>query len=357
MGDKGIAITPDEATYFLNIAVIGGTLVGLSFVSLAFFLGDLIKRYEHVAFPVFRDRDPGEDYNSIRQLNPVEFATDYELFDGDPFVVFIAFSVAVTWNLFLLPLTLGLTVAWGGTRFTILTVEMLAFLVILFFSFTVRNQKIEELKPYLTRDELAWPYAGAIVLVLYTVATLVVGTTALAALLHRNWSVRLWDHLIVMNGQAAIFTIKIICVLSLLLGTYTTNKDMFIFFKTIASEKMRQRWLHSFCERRYRSLETRVAETISQLPHEIREYHMLNKLWNGGCPGMVWTHAALKEVGSVQDSERWRDFVNQSELAVIWMIDVPKVARWAAKLEVALKECRGSIAKNNVASSGNHMSE
>jgi hypothetical protein len=42
---KGKDMTSDEASFFLNLAAIGGALLGLSFVTLSFFLVDLLNRY------------------------------------------------------------------------------------------------------------------------------------------------------------------------------------------------------------------------------------------------------------------------------------------------------------------------
>ncbi len=109
-----VVIQPDDAAFFLNVAVIGGALIGLSFVSLTFFLVDLLKRYKGTALPVFRDREKNPLARPSSKLKPPDSMTDRELLDGDPVVVFIAFSVAVTWNFFLLPLTIGLTAAWGA---------------------------------------------------------------------------------------------------------------------------------------------------------------------------------------------------------------------------------------------------
>lgn len=112
MEARGPLVSTDEAIYFLNVAVIAGTLLGLSFVTLAFFLSDLLKRYEETALPAFRVADPSESLLGVPLVSP-ESMTDLQLLDGDPLIVFMAFSVAVTWNLFLLPLVIGLTAAWG----------------------------------------------------------------------------------------------------------------------------------------------------------------------------------------------------------------------------------------------------
>src|SRR5437899_1437503 len=102
----------DEASYFLNVAVIGGTLLALSFVTLQFFLADLLKRYESTALPVFPSRDFETSEQPSEHLDLPDSLKDQVLFDGDPLVIFMAFSVAVTWIQFVVPLTIGLTAAW-----------------------------------------------------------------------------------------------------------------------------------------------------------------------------------------------------------------------------------------------------
>jgi len=147
-------LAPEDISYFTNIAAIGAALVSLTFVVGTFFLVDLLKRYERVSFPVFRQRDPGDARSLSRHSKHPHSLNDYELFDGDPLVVFIAFSLSVTWNLFLMPLAVGLTAAWGGAYLAIIVLELIGFCCILVFSFRVREQKIARLCPYLTRDEL-----------------------------------------------------------------------------------------------------------------------------------------------------------------------------------------------------------
>ncbi len=86
-------MNPDEASLFLNFAVISGALLGLAFVTLSFFLVDLLGRYDRTALPVFRDRDPHIPAPTLPRPYSL---TDYQLFDGDPVVLFVAASVAVT---------------------------------------------------------------------------------------------------------------------------------------------------------------------------------------------------------------------------------------------------------------------
>jgi hypothetical protein len=119
--------------------------------------------------------------------------TDYELFDGDPLVLFVAFSVGVTWILFLLPLAMGLTTAGMGPRLGVLAGEMAALVAFLTFSFVVRNQQIGRLKPYLTREERLWPVLGWVVFALYWVATGVILVAWLSRDLPSVASLPLWS--------------------------------------------------------------------------------------------------------------------------------------------------------------------
>ncbi len=318
----------DEVTYFLNIAVIAGTLLGLSFVALAFFLVDLLKRYEGTALPVFRDRDALKPSN----LRPPHSLTDREILDGDPLVVFIAFSVAVTWNFFLLPLTIGLTAAWKGAKLWILALELALFVAILAFSLLVRNSKIRELNPYRTREELLWPFLSGLVLFFYGVSAVLVIASALPQINAHLSRLLIWNRWGISNVQASLFLIKTVCVLSLLVATYTTNKDMFIFFKSVAAERMRHRWLHSFFHERYGDLQKRVESVLLDIPPEARESDPLNQRWNDGCPEIICVHEALK---NTDDSTRlllWKDLVRRHS-GLSWMLDIPSIAEWESQVE------------------------
>ena len=332
----GAILSSDEASYFLNIAVIGGTLLGLTFVALSFFLVDLLKRYEAIPLPVFRHRDPSDSRVMSRKMHPYASLTDRELLDGDPLVVFIAFSVAVTWNLFLLPLTVGLTAAWTGVRLGVLAGEMCLFFGILAFSFYVRNVKIAELRPYLTREELLWPVFGSIGLLLYAGAT---GVVLLAAL-SDGWPIAarlaVWTRWGISNEHAAVFLVKLVCILALLLGTYTANKDMFVFFKTVAAERMRQRWLHYFVNETYPLLKERVKSVISQLPIETRDADPLYQLWGDGSPETVSTHDEFRKAGRDFIANLWAELVNHRSGSASWMLDIPRIADWAARVEESL---------------------
>ncbi len=332
-----VVIQPDDAAFFLNVAVIGGALIGLSFVSLTFFLVDLLKRYKGTALPVFRDREKNPLARPSSKLKPPDSMTDRELLDGDPVVVFIAFSVAVTWNFFLLPLTIGLTAAWGGARLGVLAAEMFCFFVLLVANVWVRIVKIGELNPYLTREELLWPFFTGLAALLYATVTGVL----LIASLHDIWPAAnhfaFWNGWGITNERAAIFLLKTVCILSLLLGTYTTNKDMFIFFKTVAAERMRQRWIDSFVQDEYPLLKQRVELAISRIPKGGRDGDPLVELWDHGYPPVISTHDALKKAGQPFVRKLWKELIDRRKGAASWMLDMPSIANWAARLEDSLE--------------------
>lgn len=327
---------PDEASYFVNIAAIGGTLVGLTFAILSFFLVDLLKRFEATALPVFRSRDTNDSARPSRSLNLPDSLNDIDLFDGDPLVIFIAFSVAVTWILFLFPLMLGLTAAWTGERTGVLGGELFFLTCTFAFSFITRNKAINKLKPYLTREELLWPFLGGILLALYIGATAIVVASAFP----HTPRLAFW-RLDMSNAQTALFVIKFICILSLLIGTYTTNKDMFVFFKSIATERMRQHWLEWFVTQKYNTLKLRVDAAQSRIPMERRDE--LVKKWNGGCPEMISTHDAFVKSGQRFLKTVWREIIDGRSGAPSWMLDVPGIANWAAELEELLQGCEQGL--------------
>jgi len=327
------AIQQDDILFFLNVAVIGGALIGLAFVSLTFFLVDLLKRYDKTALPVFRHQERNEQTRRSHKLIPPDSMTDLELLDGDPLVVFIAFSVSVTWNCFLLPLTIGLTAGWGGARLSFLAIELFLFLVFLTFSVLVRQVKIRELKPYLTREELLWPYFTGIAFVLFAGTTGVVTIAAMRDAYPALGHLALWNRWAITDEHAAVFMLKAVCILSLLLGTYTTNKDMFIFFKTVAAERMRQRWVETFVRDTYPDLKQRVENAINNIPIAEREADSLVRRWNHGHPDVISTHDALKKAGPKFVRELWIELINRRSGAASWMLDIPSIANWAADLE------------------------
>lgn len=322
----------DESSLFLNFAVIGGALLGLAFVTLSFFFVDLLSRYDRTALPVFRDRDP---HISAPTLPRPYSLTDFQLFDGDPVVIFVAASVAVTWLFFLMPLAIGLTVAWGGAQFAVLSVELFLLVGFLSGSFLARNWQIEKLRPYATREEKIWPLLGWLMLASYWIATMAIIAEAVAKCYPAITRWRLWTLWRFPTEHDAIFLLKLMCVGSLLLGTYTTNKDMFVFFKTFATERMRDRWLRMFLKD-YENLAERVALAISYIPPELREFDPLVIKWNGGFPPLQSLHKAFKDERREDLLILWSELVRKRQGVATWMIDVPSIAQWAEELRIAL---------------------
>ena len=348
----GVTISRDEVTYFLSVAAIGGTLLGLAFIIGVFFLVDLAKRYRHVALPVYRDREIGSAERKSRESNPphsLDKLTDFELLDRDPLVVFCANSVGVTWILFLIPLIIGLSAAWGGARLvvlaSVLAVEICLLVVTLTLTFWERNAKIDELKPYLTREERLWPILGGVVLLLYVA---VAGTILIAAF--AMWwpffgRLAIWNHCGVSNEYLVLVLLKGICVFSLALATYTTNKDMYIFFKNIGLERARQRWLNMFVEEGYPILKNAVDDVKAHLEVEARETDPLLKLWNKGCPpDLTSTHNVWRKADRNAVRKLWDDAINRRCLTPSWVLDVPCIAKWAASIDQHLST-RVSAAK------------
>lgn len=326
-------MTTDEASLFLNFAVIGGALLGLAFVTLSFFLVDLLNRYDRTALPVFRDRDR---HVVVPTLYRPYSLTDYELFDGDPVVLFVAASVGVTWILFLIPLTIGLTAAWVGAELGTLAIELFLLVGFLSGSLIVRNWQIAKLRPYLTREEKLWPLLGWIVLATYWSSTVAIILVALAKPFPAISNLPMWAVWRFPNERDSIFVLKLICVGSLILGTYTTNKDMFVFFKTFAIERMRERWLHYFLKD-YEELAERVVGAIADIPPELREFDPLASKWNDGFPPLESLHSAFKDERRKDLLILWAALVSKRQGIPTWMIDVPSIAIWAEDLRTTLE--------------------
>lgn len=329
-------MSSDEASFFLNIAVIGGTLLALSFVTLQFFLGDLLKRYESTGLPVFRSRNIEEGEQPLGSVTLPDSLKDETLFDGDPLVIFMAFSVAVTWIQFLVPLTIGLTTAWFGEHLGVLAVELTFLLGAFAFSFVTRNKAIKRLRPYLTREELLWPVFGAVLLAFYVVAAGVAVTSALSTITPVPAFLMVWNRWGIGNEKASLFVLKFVCILALLIGTYTTNKDMFIFFKSVAAERMRRRWLNSFVHERYPDLKKRVEMARSELPSKAQLPELLRK-WNHGCPEIASTHDAFTVAGRTALAKVWQELIEGRSGAPSWMLDVPRIANWESEVEELLR--------------------
>ena len=347
----------DQATYFINVAVIAGALIGLTFIALNLFMVDMLTRFESSPFPVFRKRENDKlGFHPNRRGNPAAL-TDAELLDGDPLVVFMAFSVAVSWSLFLLPLVIGLSAAWNR-RLGILAVEMFFFSVILFFNFRVRSKKVKQLNPYLTREELLWPLMSGTAFVLYVVTTVVLLFASLPQAVPSWLGPSTWIWFGFSYAEVAEFLLKFSCIASLVLGTYTVNKDMFIFFKSASAERMRACWLEEFVTNIYPGLATRVGSIESTMPPETFERSHLSKKWHHG-PTSVSTHESFRRGDSAATRSLWSTLVSprpkidaretttgqrterQAPIPV-WLLDVPAIARWVTEVERELERAESA---------------
>lgn len=330
-------VSLDDATYFVNMAVIAGALIGLTFIALNLFMVDMLRKYEDTALPVFRERETVESSRKPSTPNPPESLTDYELLDGDPVVVFMAYSVAVTWSLFLLPLVVGLTASWTK-RWGVLAAEMLVFSLLLASNFYVRNEKVKQMKPYLTREELLWPLMSGVAFVLYLSTFLALFFAAFPAMVPGVLRQSAWISRSFTGDQFAMFLVKTSCIASLVLGTYTVNKDMFIFFKSAAAERMRDCWLKTFIQNTYPQLQEKVGTATSSMSVEVREADGLWRLWERG-PALIATHDFLRKALNTDSTHvLWRRLVSGSGGVPIWMLDIPSIARWASEVQKALDE-------------------
>jgi len=352
MGNGTPPVGLDEATYFINVAVIAGALIGLTFIALQLFMVDMLTRFEASAFPVFRSRENHKlRFRPIRRDTPAAL-TDAELLDGDPLVVFMAFSIAVSWSLFLLPLVIGLTAAWNK-RPGLLAIEMFVFSLILFFNFRVRSQKVNQLNPYLTREELLWPLISGAAFVLYVVTGLVLLAAAFPAVVPHRFGPSSWIWFGSSYGEDAAFLLKFSCIASLVLGTYTVNKDMFIFFKSASAERMRQCWLQEFVTNIYPDLAARIRALESKMLGNTFDSSHLARRWRYG-PASISTHDSFKKGDSPSARGLWTALISpppdtesrgtniqpkpEPPLPVpVWLLDVPAIARWVSEIERELK--------------------
>lgn len=357
MGNGTPPVGLDEATYFINVAVIAGALIGLTFIALQLFMVDMLTRFETSAFPVFRSRENRKlHFHPISHDTPAGL-TDAELLDGDPLVVFMAFSIAVSWCLFLLPLLIGLTAAWDK-RPGLLAIEMFGFSVTLLFNFRFRSRKVNQLNPYLTREELLWPLISGAAFVLYVITALALLATAFPAAVPHRFGSSSWIWFGFSYGKDADSLLKISCIASLILGTYTVNKDMFIFFKSAAAERMRRCWLQEFISNIYPNLATRIRALRTNMPVNTFDSSHLARRWRHG-PASISTHDSFSKAESQSARRLWMTLISSGsdvetcdtntqlkqevKLPVpVWLLDVPAIARWVSDVERELIHAESS---------------
>ena len=147
-----------DCSFFSTVAGSAAALLGLSFFALIFFLTDIFKRYQGLTLPVHQDmlKSRIKSFDGFKIKSP-ENISDYELFDGDPLVVFSAFSVGLTWNMYFIALVLSLTAVSGNlANIWVFTIEICSFWCFVTFSLITRNTKRDQLATYRTRDEHFW---------------------------------------------------------------------------------------------------------------------------------------------------------------------------------------------------------
>jgi hypothetical protein len=175
------------------------------------------------------------------------------------------------------------------------------------------------MKPYLTREELLWPVMSGVAFTLYLSTFLSLFFITFPAAVPSFLHLAVWSDRGFASEQVSMFLVKISCIVSLVLGTYTLNKDMFIFFKSAAAERMRDRWLKTFIQDTYPQLRERVRSATLNMPFEVREADELWMLWNNG-PALIATHEFLRKTLSDDSAHLlWKRLVDGGGVP-IWML-------------------------------------
>ena len=169
--------------------------------------------------------------------------TDLGLLDGDPLVVFVAFSVAVSWMMHLIPLIISLTmINQVFARTEVLVPEIAVLWLTQVWNVIVRRRQYRQLGVYRTREEYLWTYFEDG----YLIGLLLVG-----GIICRQWWPNSITEVVTYDIDAwSITALKILMIVSIVWALYVTNKDLFIFFKAKTSDDIRQRWFDRFLQRR-----------------------------------------------------------------------------------------------------------
>jgi len=334
---------PSSDSFFSTVAGSAAALLGLSFFALIFFLTELFKRYDHenLALPVHPDilRSRLKLIAEARRKLP-KHVTDIDLFDHDPLVVFSAFSVGVSWNMYFVSLVVSLTAVSGTfANVWVFAVELLAFWCFLTFSLIVRNRKRDELATYRTRDEHFWAAFEWLFVFLWlagVVCTFIaaIATTSFAVFVDFK-RMTFWSYFGVDDRTMVISILKIISLGGLFFGLYVTNKDFFVYFKSKASDRMRRKWLLEFMKDRYPQLRNKINATIA-LQDKVAST-ALKDLWNEGCPPEEYVRSGFSPQRGAPDT-RWECLLARKKYVASWMFDVPGLALWESKLEQFLAQ-------------------
>jgi hypothetical protein len=331
----GSLTSSDQMTFFLNLAVVGATLFGLTLVALSSFLPELMKRFEKSALPAFPHRD--ERRHGLRLLKPYSLS-DQELMDGDPVVIFVAYSIGVSWNLFCMPLAMGFTAALMGTWSALIcSVEFGLFLTFAFISLRGRQTSIEKMRIYMTREEPAWPIFIWIIFILMAstdLFTLAVALKSKWALIASYFTRLGWER---FDDHTAFAIYKITCIFVLVLGTYTLNKDFFIYFKVFTLGKVRRAWLDEFL-RDFESLKSNVHRVLNHLPTNSAQFRELSEAWSEGVPLLESMHDQFRGEDFAADRlALWNKMLQEKYRGSDWMLEVTDIAIWEGRVKKALE--------------------
>ncbi len=402
-----------ESEFFITLAAIAATLLGLSYLALNFFINSVFDRYNNFKMPVYSDEERYQrlhkgkwsilfrnmfkrqgtsqalntsrkiksgpqfellDYPDKKQARPDEIerqrspydVTDYQLFDGNPLIVFMAFATAVSWNFYLVPLVISLTlISPNLDNLWVIGCELAAFWGTLFFSLLVRHTQYLRLSTYRTRDERLWALGEIIFLVLLAGILLFASDTILTQLCGSQHSGFCLAALAPMQAkQWLLLMLKSLCLISFLLGLYATNKDFFVFFKAKVSNEIRERWLKEFVIK-YPHLEEQVKKQVEKLKNtDGRAADDLFSIWNEGAPwpGYIregfspYIHLKEKDKnclkgangpssGSTPNKEkicrpdpRWNQLIKGKPTVGAWMFDVPGIAAWEHDIMIRFPE-------------------
>jgi hypothetical protein len=358
----------EDTAYFQVLAGVSATLLALSFVALSFFLEGLFRRHKTLVLPVIRQEDVNKGSDGLQarlhsRLPRISNMTDLRLFDGDPLVVFVAFSVAVTWNLYFISLLASVTASVPEFSYPIVfAVELSIFGGTLVADLEVRHRQYKRLRTYRTRDEHMWRPYGLLLSVIYVGLALFAIMSAIPALAAR------WMELGFDSSYWLRQILKGACPFALFSALYFTNHDCFVFFKARVSDDVRQRWLGHFVTKEYPSLVDGVGKctaTLQGVPEVADRLAKLTERWNGGCPpedcfttslGILnagvppWQkmRASLSNNGATPPpttkppgfsyEDVWEEVLANRGKIAGWMVDVPGISGWADGVSEGLRE-------------------
>lgn len=339
---EGPLTSSDQMSFFLNLAVVGATLFGLSLVALASFLPQLMKRFKGSALAAFPHLEESRHRLPLRKPYSL---SDQELLDGDPVVFFVAYSIGVSWNLFLIPLVLGFTAAFMGRWSALIcALEFAGLLFCLRDSLKGRQKSIKKMRIYLTKEERYWPKLIWIIFILMTATDLFAFVIASAVALKSR------SHLIahyltrfgLLDDHAAFVAYKVVCIFVLVMGTYTLNKDFFVYFKVFTLGKVRRAWLDDFL-RGFVSLKSDVHRVLNndRAPRSSREFQDLTAAWNDGIPLLESMHDQFRGDAFAQDRlDLWERMLEGKYRGSDWMLEVPDIAVWECHVREALENVK-----------------